>query len=274
MGAFDSQKDDRTFTYAPTTANKKGGSRWLPEDIEHQSRVGICTGISATMNARKHYGVDFSDDFQYLCQKKFYDLNWMEGSSIFVALKVGKNIGFLPQSEWTHTTLEDRNLPYVEYIEKLKAVPDAEIERLKLIASKYKLKAYASVPVDRDLLANAIDESGALLARFTVGSEWWTSPIEPLREPVSPVSGHAVNLTNYDGNSFRIANSWGPDWADKGTAYFLLNNYKPTESWAVWFEDVPKDIEDQMTAKERRDIVSQLIELTQKEVELLQKLNG
>lgn len=260
MGAFDSQKDDRTFTYAPITANKKGGSRWLPEDIEYQSRVGICTAISLTMHARKYYGIDFSDDFQYLCQKKLYDLNWMEGSSIFVALKVGKNIGFLPQSEWNHTTLEDRNLPYAEYIEKLKALPDAEIERLKLIASKYKLKAYASVPVDRDLLANAIDESGALLTRFTVGSEWWTNPIEPLREPISPVSGHAVNLTNYDGNSFRIANSWGPDWADKGTAYFLLNDYKPTEAWAVWFEDVPKEIDEQLKNKEKKELIDTIIQ--------------
>ncbi len=270
FGADKSKYDIRTFTYKPAQANITGGEKWSTEFIEHQHKVGICTGISMTMRARKHFNIKFSAEFQYICQKKFYDGNWDEGSSIFHAIKVGKNIGFLPESEWNYTTEQDRYLSYNEYIEKLKAIPDSEIERLKTIAAKYKLKAYAQVPVDRDLMANAIDANGGLLSRFVVGSEWWTAPIEPLRNPANSLGGHAVNTTKYSGGSFRLANSWGKDWADKGTAYFLLNSYRPTECWAVWFEEIPKEIEVQIES--RASIIGQIMDLLQKIIVLVAKL--
>jgi hypothetical protein len=204
-------------------------------------------------------------------QKRNYDINteigWDEGSSIFHALKVGKNVGFLPESEWTHTTLADRKLSYAQYIKKLKAIPDEEIERLKVIASKYKLSAYASVPIDRDTLANAISNTGALLVRFDIGKEFWTNPIEPLRSPIDPISGHAMNKTKYNGSSFRLANSWGIEWADEGTAYFLLDDYKPTEAWSVWFAEVPEEIEKKLENREK--IIGQILDLIQKVINLL-----
>jgi len=268
-GANKSPYDIRTFTYIPDKANIKGGKKWEEIDIENQRRVGICTGISVSMRARKHFGIDFSDDFQYLMQKR-WEQNWNEGSSIFVALTIGKTIGFLPQSEWKHTTLEDRDLPYTEYIKKLQAIPEEEIKRLSYIASKYKIKAYASIPVTRDNLANAIDEQGALPVRFSVGNEWWTEPIEPLRPPQNVISGHAVNLTNYYGGSFRIANSWGVNWADNGTAYFLLSQYRPTEAWGVWFAGVPKEIEEQI--ENRATIIGKILDLLQQIIILVAKL--
>ena len=269
MGAKASPYDIRTFTWIPDKANIKGGERWAEVDIEDQKRVGICTGISVSMRARKYFGVDFSDDFQYLMQKRSEN-NWDEGSSISSALNIGKNVGFLPQSEWTHTSIEDRKLNYSEYIKKLQAVPEEEITRLMGIASKYKIKAYASIPLTRDNLATAIDEQGALPVRFLVGEEWWTAPIEPLRPPKNPITGHAVNLTNYDGESFRIGNSWGTDWADKGTAYFLFSQNKPTEAWGVWFTDVPKEIIIQVES--RATIIGRIMDLLQQVIALLAKL--
>lgn len=266
-GAEKSPYDIRTFTYAPTKASVKAGIRWEEKDIEDQKRVGICTAISTVMRAQKHFNKKFSPEFQYLCQKKFYDNNWNEGSSIFHALKVGKDIGFLPLEEFPTV---DRNLPYHEYIEKLKSIPDSEIERMKKIASQYKLKAYASVPVTRETMANAIEEQGALLQRFSLGNEWWTSPIEPLRSPKTVISGHAVNSTNTNGDSFRIANSWGVKWADKGTAYHLLNEYAPTEAWAVWFDEVPKEIKKQEDS--RATTIGKIMDLLQQVIVLLAKL--
>lgn len=274
LGAQKSPYDIRTFTYVPTKANYKGGERWEPEYIEDQHRVGICTSISLTMRARKHFNIPFSAEFQYLMQKREYDsqapIGWEEGSSIFHALKVGKNIGFLPEKEWTHTTIEDRKLPYHEYIAKLKAIPDDEIERLKTIAQKYKLKAYASVPSTREATADAISENGAILQRFVVGEEWWTNPIEPLRFPKKIISGHAINSTNYTGNSFRLANSWGTDWADNGTAYHLFSMNRPTESWAVWFEDVPQVIENKL--EKREQTFGKILNLIQEIIVLIRSL--
>lgn len=267
-GAEPSALDIRDFTYKPDKANKIGGERYKPEDIEDQHRVGICTAISLTQNAKKATGVEFSADFQYLLQKKFYDKNWNEGSSARSALHIAKTYGMLPQNEWTHTMESDRKLTYARYIKKLQSVSDAEIERLIKIASVNKLAGYAQVPIDRDMLANAIDESAAgLIVRFVVGNEWYRAPIEPLRKSVAPISGHLITICNYDGMSYRVANTWGDDWADKGTAYSNLLTYQPTEAWIPYYTKLPDPIQEQK--EQLQALQGQLLALLQKLVALL-----
>lgn len=266
LGADKSPFDIRTFSYKPDKANKKGGQRYEAKDIEDQKKVGICTSISLTQNARKATGIKYSADFQYLLQKKFVDGNWNEGSSLFSALKVARNYGLLPEKYWKHTTLKDRDLSYSKYVKKLQSISDEEIGKLLKTASKYKIEAYANVPVTRDTLANAIDESeSGVLARFVIGKEWWTKPIEPLRTPKEVISGHGITVSNYDGGSFRIANSWGDDWADKGTAYYLHDIYRPTEAWIVYYkasEPVKKDLEKrELTKGQILDVIQKLLQL-------------
>lgn len=245
-GAKESKKDLRDFSFVPTKAKWQGGKRYYAKDIEDQSKVGICTAISLTQQARKATGIKYSADFQYLLQKKYIDGNWEEGSSIRSALKVASKYGLLPEKYFKYKI--SRTQSYIKYIEKLKAIPEAEIQ--KLIKKCIKIKGYASVPVDRDLMALAIDEAeGGILARFALGNEWWTNPIEPLRPPKKFVSGHAVIISNYTGGSQRIANMWGDDWADKGTAYYLLKDYAPTESWIVYYNKTTKAIRQQKKKK-------------------------
>jgi len=62
----------------------KGGFNYLPTDILDQKNVGICTAISHIQNRNKANGKTYSADFQYLLQKKFYDMNWTEGSSFLI----------------------------------------------------------------------------------------------------------------------------------------------------------------------------------------------
>lgn len=270
-GANESPYDIRTFAYVPSGIPKAGGKRYLPKDIEHQHKVGICTAISTTQNARKALGKKFSAEFQYLMQKKFFDKNWNEGSSLSSALKVAQKIGFLPEVYWTFTTEADRFLSYDKYIKKLQAVSDADIERLRLYAAKYKITAYASVPVDRDMMAQAINESDAgLLTRYAIGNEWWTGKVEPLRAPKVVVSGHAVTDSNYDGDSFRVANQWGTDWADKGTAYRIHKDYRPTEAWIVHYGKAPEVVEKQLA--DRKKILGSILNGLQEIIKLYQKL--
>lgn len=271
-GAIESPYDVRTFTFSGDKAveipNLVGESWAGSQFIEDQFKVGICTAISVTMKARKHFGIDFSDDFQYLLQKKFIDGNWNEGSSAFSACKVGNKYGFLPASEWNHTTLKDRKISYAKYIKKLQSIPDAEIERLLTLSSKYKIAAYAKIANNINSAAAAIAENGSLIARFVIGNEWWTKPIEPLQKPLNPISGHLVNITKRHGDSYRIANSWGTDWAAGGTAYSLYSLYSPTEMWQVWFTDVPEEIQTQLTSKGQ--LLGRFKEILQK---LIIKLN-
>jgi hypothetical protein len=267
-GADKSPYDVRTFAYVPSGVPHTGGKKYTPKDIEDQHKVGICTAISLTQNARKALSIRFSAEFQYLLQKKLIDGNWNEGSSISTALKVAQKYGLLPEKEWTFTKESDRKLSYDKYIKKLQAVPTEEITKLLKKAAKYKITAYSKVPIDRDFLAQAITESAAgLLVRHVVGKEWWTRPVEPLRPVKDVISGHAVTESNYAGRSFRIANSWGTDWADNGTAYRLHDQTKPTEAWLVHYGTPPDAVKAQLKA--RTSIWGKTLNVIQKLINLI-----
>jgi hypothetical protein len=261
-GADISPLDIRDFSYKPDKANYKGGTRYLAKDIEDQSKVGICTSVSLTQQARKATGVKYSADFQYLIQKKFYDKNWNEGSSIRNSLKAGYDVGLLPEKYWKYKI--SRNQSYSKYVKELQKITDKEIEALKKKCVKV-IDSFASVAVDRDSLANAIDEAEAgLLVRVLVGSEFWTPPIEPLRMPKQVISGHAITSSNYTGGSFRVANTWGDDWADKGTAYHLLKDFWYTEAWIVYYNNKNKFIEKQK--KQAKGIKGKVKKFIQKKI--------
>lgn len=250
FGADNSTKDERTVQHKSLSMGisvfDKGGIDYLPEDIEYQSNVGICTAIHLTQNRRKARGKKFSADFQYLLQKVYYDLNWTEGSSILNGLKVGKRFGFLLEKDWTWTTQADRNLPYSEYIKKLQAVPQAEIDRLITLCVD-KIPGYASVTNNPYDIAKAIQDSEAgVLCRYEVGKEWFTAPdgtptwlgkfLSPLRPPQVSISGHAIIKCKFDYNvSFigTLANTWSNAWANSGCADVDWDKYKPTEVWTI-----------------------------------------
>lgn len=280
FGALESKKDYRTITHDESLAapiDAVGGFDYLPSDIEHQHQVGICTAISLVQNAQKAIGRRFSPDFQYLLQKKYYDPNWSEGSSILTALKVGKNYGFLPIEEFTYVTETDRNLPYNLYIQKLMAISDAEIQRLINLCSDYKLSGFAYVNTDPHSLSAGIRGSrSGIICRFEVGEEWWTSisgrsswdpkDINPLRRPSVVVSGHAIIDAKYDYSEVadnQLANTWGPDWCMKGRADIIISSYSPTEAWIPYYgltEEQTQELHRKLEAK--ITLLRKLIELT------------
>jgi len=253
-GALESPFDSRTYRHDTTLASPltKGGVRYQPDDIEHQHNVGICTAAAVVENAEKALGRKFSMDFNYLCQKKFYDLGWFEGSSIFHALKVGKAIGFLPLEEFPWVTENDRYLPYEQYAAKLKAIPDAEIERLKKLCVN-KLAGYAQIGTDSQSLAKGIlDSKAGLVVRYSVTDAWWKgkdgknswnpNDINPLRNDGVFVAGHAINQTYFDftiDDMFELANTWGTQWCDQGTANTVWPGYGCTEAWIPYYDTVP-----------------------------------
>lgn len=255
FGANPSPKDPRTVqhnTLTQVTAPLfQGGIEYLATDIENQHKVGVCTSASLIQNREKANNMNkkrYSIEFQYLLQKKMYDLNWAEGSSILSALKVGKKYGFLPAELFVdlngnpYATEADRNLSYADYIAKLQKIPDAEVQRLISLCVD-KIAGYSQIDIsDPQNLARAIvDTSGGVLCRYEVGNEWWVpswleKDISPLRPPKVVISGHAVGETKFDFNMynlFTIPNTWGPLWCRNGNADIIWNNYKPTEAWAI-----------------------------------------
>ena len=254
-GAKKSSIDVRTIKHEKMTTmaalpDVVGGYDYALTEIEHQHRVGICTAIALTQNARKALGRKFSADFQYLLQKKYFDSNWDEGSSIFNSLKVAKKYGMLPAELFTFVTEADRNLPYAQYIAKLQAISEEDIQKLITQSSDYKLSGYAVVDISTpQTISKAItDSKSGILCRYTVDSAWYTaidgrtswSPadINPLRAPKTPESGHAITGSKYDYTTnvdIILANTWGASWNKEGLADTDWNNYKMTEAWIPYY---------------------------------------
>lgn len=255
-GANESHYDPRTRRHDTTAAAPlvTGGISYLPDDIEHQHNVGICTAASVVQNAQKAKGKKYSLDFQYLLQKKYYDLNWDEGSSIFSALKVAKNYGFLPRELFTWATEADRNLSYAQYVAKLRAVPDSEVARLISLCVD-KLAGYAQLPTDAQSLAKGISDSvSGVICRYEVGEEWWTArdgriswataDIDPLRPPAQVISGHGIGSSRFDFSvtqNVEHPNTWGILWNDKNQGRGNANHltYKCTEAWIPYYDAAP-----------------------------------
>ena len=293
FGCFESKSDNqRVFhheltTMADPSVSLTGGYDYLPEDIEHQHKVGVCTSASLIQNAQKTIGKRFSIEFQYLLQKKYYDGNWDEGSSILIALKVGTKYGFLPIEEWTYTKDEDRLLPYTAYIAKLQAVPESEIQRLISLCSDYKLSGYAQIDqTDPMAISRAITASkSGILCMYLVGKEWWTSidgrnswspsDINPLRAPEQYISGHAVSNSKFDyTKSFmqKIPNTWGVTWNMRGVADINWLNYKPRECFVPYYGMTEVQLQELKTnLRSKISLLQKIIELYIKIISLLKR---
>lgn len=249
-GADTSHYDPRTWQHDTALAGPitVGGVKYLAADIGNQAKEGICTAISLTQLAGKARGKRYSAEFQYLLQKRFYDLAWYEGSSIFVALKVGKKYGFLEEKNFPYAI--DRNLPYPEYAAKLAAIPSQVVDQLiKLCVDP--LSGYGNVDLSSaESFAKAIADSKAgVLCRYSVGNEWWTpswrtKDIDPIRPPQQVVSGHAIIASYFDLTGRKLffhPNTWSTAWNDEnvGSCNIDFDQYRPTEAWIPYFDAIP-----------------------------------
>lgn len=289
-GADHSPIDNRTIQHSSMSTfggvpYLKGGYDYQPQDIGFQHKVGICTAHSLIQNVNKALGKDFSPDFQYLLQKKYFDLNWDEGSSIFSALKIGKNYGFLPIENFSiYIGEQDRELPYSQYVAKLQSVPDSEVTRLLDFCTD-NLQGYAQVDTsDSQLLAQAVYNSkSGIICRYSVGNEWYTAldgriswaedDINPLRPPKTISSGHAITMSKFDytlNTDQVLANTWSSEWNKQGCGDVNWSNNKPTEAWIPYYN---------LTDEQRKELQSKLqttqlslIQVLQKYISYLQSL--
>ena len=260
FGAEHSKKDYRTLQHADMARiiAPTGGITYDPaKDLLNQRKVGICTAISLVQNVNIVKEKRYSEDFQYLLQKKFFDRNWSEGSSIFYALKAGVKYGFLPIEDWVYTSEADHDLPYQQYIAKLQAIPDSEIQRLLLLCEK-PLRGYSKVDVSTaQSFATAIAGSIAgILCRYDTGETWYLpswkpEDINPIKFPNPITGGHAITASYYDMTGQKMStehpNTWGgivtPTWEKawdrNGLCDILYEDYKPTEAWMPIFSSTP-----------------------------------
>lgn len=210
----------------------------------YQKKLGVCVACAVVTYVEWLYFqktgkyVELSVAFAYLVIKKLIDRNTIEGTSLRSALKLAMKYGIC--SEATFPT--DYDLTHSEFLAQV--IPEAAWSE----ALNYTIGGYVSIPIDRSLLAAGIYKYGMLMTRMEVGDTWWipswlAKDILPLKKPKSIVSGHAVDDHKYDVSlmnkaQFSFINWWSPTWGRGGVGEFIVEEYPPTEAWALTLESV------------------------------------
>ena len=206
----------------------------IPVGMQHQ--IGICTA-EAVCSLIEHFrgdGVVLSRKFTYLVGKTLIDKNLVEGSSIKSMLHGAYKYGTQPISVVPDNVTE--NTTYVDFV-KFDVTP--------YLNTATKLPGYISVPVDYDSYAAGMVKYKGLAVRYTCGATWYSDSkgntwdpkrIFPLLPPKPVISGHAIVARGYDFTNKHkntIRNSWSKLWGNNGDGWSYMDDYGPTEAWAI-----------------------------------------
>ena len=228
MGAIQSPADHRDFIYSSIKATaalpKSFFLNKLP--IKDQGDFGACVGFaSSTVKDKQEHknhpgrGIKTSPAFIYAECKKLDGVPNEEGTYPRVAMKVLLEKG---------TCLES-TVPYSDEVMK-KSMPSTTHAYEE--AKKFKVGAYAKVQTTAEI-KQALVQDGAVLAGVIVTDSFLKpqNGFIPMPEG-SFLGGHAICLDGYDDDLtfaykngrtykgfFRVVNSWGEDWGDKGYGY-------------------------------------------------------
>ena len=211
-------------------------------DERYQKKIGVCVACTITTYVEWLYWkktgtyVKLSVAFCYIVIKTLIDKNRLEGTSARSAIKAVMKYGICTEATFptnydlTHDQFLDQKIPDAAWTEAL----------------NYKIGGYISVPVERSLMAGHIHKYGLLITRYDCGETWWypswlPKDILPLKKPNLFVSGHMVLEYYYDlatKSRFGFLNWWSKKWANLGTGYSDLEDFAPTEAWALTLESV------------------------------------
>ncbi|MEC1744096.1 stalk domain-containing protein [Schinkia azotoformans] len=229
-----SPNDRRDFIFSalkPSTVSLP--PKFLYPDIEvNEQVIGDCVGQAAraikTIQERKNHpkkNLDFAPDFIYSECKKLDGIPNEEGTHPRVAMKVLQNIGATEKPFYPGLTEHNtRPTPNLETYEN---------------AKNYKVKTYAQVETVEDM-KQALVEEGPILAGVIVTTNFYENKDGWIDLPGGYfLGGHALAITGYDDNLthtypdgttrkgfFRMINSWGTDWGNKGYAWLPYDYVK------------------------------------------------
>lgn len=186
----------------------------LMQEIRNQKNEGVCVGFAATAvkeyydNLQRGTHDYFSPRFVYYQSKLRDGIPNEEGTYPRTALQVMQELGTCFEHEW----------PYVPYQSQVPTDPT-----LNQRALMQRIQTYARLRTTRDMVANLI-LNGPFLAGILVTNGFYTDEclrtglIDPTIKSDANSGGHAICVCGYDVDKrwFRIRNSWGHDYGDKG----------------------------------------------------------
>ena len=217
--------------------------------VPDQGRCGSCVGKASANILNSYYNHKdklpdggLSALYIYSRCKQEDGIPGTEGTYLRVALKVMLDEGSCPEVD----------LPYSQLLTNCLKFP-AITQAHRQAAAPYRIKAYARL-WNLDEVKQALANGKLVLAGVWVTSSFmhWNGA-DTIGLPDGSIYGlHAVKLCGYDDRikAVRGANSWGPQWGDKGffwLSYDFCKWTNPdlggmpalTEVWAVEVDNLP-----------------------------------
>lgn len=232
---------DKAYAFEPldlvTGSNRIPASASLEKYIpsrRNQGQQGSCVGWASTYAARtiieaKATGKDpnsvvFSPAFVY---NQIRLNNKCEGAYMLEALKTLKGNGAVPFSEFPYNENSCTNTPGSREMQLAKQYTIENYTRLTESGISHK--------VSTDAIKQHLANGGPVVIGMMVPPSFdrakgvW-QPTNTERQNSGKYGGHAMCVIGYDdnkqGGAFRIMNSWGEDWGDKGLIWVTYSDFE------------------------------------------------
>jgi len=254
LGALKNNEDVRdiqiTQVQAPVAIPTEYKTDITMLEVEDQMDHGTCVA-QVLSKLREYYWFKrdrsipkISARSLYILSKRVDGIPEMQGTFPRVSSGILINQGIA-----TDTFVPDDNyLPYGNYM-------NFEItESIKVNMSTQKLFGYAFVPNDFNAVRQAIYQNGVVAGSLPVDSDW---AVGLLRRLGSHIGWHYTLWYGYDNEGVFGRNSWGTRWVatfigkiiPAGDFYFLWEDYKNVATDIIAFVDIPKEILEEVKAK-------------------------
>lgn len=133
-----------------------------------------------------------------------------------------------------HGIVPQNKFPYNEPYSDLKPKFDAIKNSLAIDADPYRISAYCKLNTEADI-KNALMQLGPVTACFPIYTSFYkTTKAVPMPGKSETIQGyHEMTIVGWNNdNTWRVLNSWGPGWADKGYCNVSFK-YPIQEAWSM-----------------------------------------
>jgi len=240
-GRMDPAKYDKVEVYEPLADNKRNPlpekktlENYAPKRL-NQGQQGSCVAWSSAYAARtimeaQRTGQDpnqlaFSPSFLY----NVIHLDNCQGAYINEAMEVMKKNGVAPFREMPYDDSDCSQRPNNMQIQSASKFKTAGYQRLSMNGDDQKVNMLA---IKQNIAAGAPVVFGMMVGesfmRSMLGKSVWIPSGEDYN--MYGFGGHAMCVVGYDdykeGGAFRIMNSWGMEWGEKGFAWIKYKDFE------------------------------------------------
>ena len=221
---IDDKRDYKMYVTTTKSAHYPEMYEISTTNVKDQGIVNSCvahTLASFLEETYKNQNLRFSTGFIYGYRPAGYTIE--EGMYPRDAMKTLLKVGDCLKSDFDY----NREMP------QIKLLVDGNLENLKLLADKYRIKSYARIYTKQDILKCLYNDI-TVPASIPIYNDL---AIDELTKIVKSPSGecqgyHMILLVGYNEHGYIFQNSWGNSWGENGRA-ILPYDYKLDTAWAI-----------------------------------------